>query len=185
MKQAELTSGESQERRPVGRQPVPQTPELIEEILSLYCSSALTIHETLAEIAGAPSYPVWARWLISNDELREAYARAKQFKADYLAEQTITIADDATGDAELAYNSAGEPYAKMSGTNIRRAEVMIKARQWAASKLHPRGYGDSIDVTSGGAPLPAPQLNQVTIDQRVQTIMLLAAARKEADSLLE
>jgi hypothetical protein len=189
MKQVELTIGESQlpvARRGAGRLPTYHyDPEIVAEILARYAGSTDTIDQVLAGIAGAPSYDVWYKWLISNDELHKDYTRAKQAKADFLAEQTITLADDATGDAELAYNAKGEVYAKMSGTNIRRAEVMIKARQWAASKFHPKGYGDSLDVTSGGQPLPAPVLNQVTIDQRVQTIMQLAAARREASDLLE
>jgi hypothetical protein len=185
MKQAVLTQGESQARRPVGRQPIPYVPEIVDEILAAYGSTAKSMVEVLAGIEGAPSLPVWHRWLNSNDELRLAHARAKEAKADYLAGEIIPIADEDEGDAELRFNKDGKPYAKMNGRNVRRAEVMINARKWAASKLAPRQYGDSIDVTSGGQPLPAPVLNQVTIDQRVQTIMQLAAARREADSLLE
>lgn len=186
MKQAELTTGESQERRPVGRPTIPYDPEIAEQICEAIATSIKPITTILRETPGAPSYSTWLKWLNSNDELQQFYAQAKAHQADLLVEETIALADEDEGDAEIRINhKTGEPYAVINGRNIRRSEVMIKTRQWAAAKFNPKRYGDSIDVTSGGAPLPAPQLNSVTIDQRVQTIMQLALARREADSLLE
>jgi hypothetical protein len=170
MKQAELTSGESQSlpaapaRR--GPKPIPYDPEIVAKVCEQVASGSRSLVTILSETPGAPSYSTWLKWLNSNDEMAMLYARAKEHQADFLAEQVIDIVDD----AKLA------PHDK---------RVRFEGRKWVASKLNPRRYGDSIDVTSGGAPLPAAQLNQVTIDQRVQTIMLLAQARKEADSLLE
>lgn len=67
-------------------------------------------------------------YLLSGDrELAVAYARAQEIRADLLADQIITIADDETKDPHRARNQ-------------------INARQWIASKHHSKRYGDRIDL---------------------------------------
>lgn len=183
----------------LGRPPIPYSQEVAAEICVRVATSSLGMERIVSELRenppiGAdgqplkvPSFRVAFNWLSSNTDFQQAYARAKELQADYLAEETLELADNATGDAILAYDKAGNPYAKMDGNSVRRAELMVKARQWAASKLNARRYGDKMDVTSGGEPLPA--LAPLAIDQRVQSILTLAAARRreeeEARRLLE
>lgn len=65
--------------------------------------------------------------LSSDRELALSYARAQEIRADLLADQIITIADDETKDPHRARNQ-------------------INARQWIASKHHSKRYGDRIDL---------------------------------------
>lgn len=58
--------------------------------------------------------------------------------------------------------------------------VRIWAREKAAAMLHPRRFGNTIDVTSGGKPLPAPQ-SVTLVDNRIQSVLMLVQQRKEAD----
>lgn len=186
-------------KHPGGRPPFELRPEVIDEICARIATSSKGLGAVLDQmramefraadgsLLSVPSLSTAMRQLASNDEFRALYTRAKELQADYLADETIEIADEANGDAVLAFNADGTPYAKMDGNNVRRSEVMIKARQWMAAKLNARRYGDKVDVTSGGEPLPA--LAPLAIDQRVQSILVLAAERRrleaEAARLLE
>ena len=65
-------------------------------------------------------------------DLVERYAQAREFRADFLAEEIITIVD----------NEALDPAAR---------RVRMDGRRWYASKMKPKLYGErqAIDVTHG------------------------------------
>ena len=76
------------------------------------------------------------KWLAADECLRNQYACAREAQADYIAEQTIDIADTET-DPQVA-------------------RVRIDARKWFASKVAPKKYGDKITqehTGANGAPL--------------------------------
>lgn len=68
------------------------------------------------------------RWLLANPAFRTQYARAREEQSDYYADEIIDIAD-----------GEGLPDQK---------RVRIEARKWIACKLHPRVYGEKLDVTT-------------------------------------
>jgi hypothetical protein len=174
-------------KRPRGAPARLYEPDIAEEICVLIACSDKGLQAILASDERFPSLPTVMKWLNSNADFAQAYARAKELQADYLADQMLEIADETNGDAELAYNKDGSVYARMNGHNVQRSKLMVEQRRWHASKLNPRRYGDKLDVTSGGEALPA--MPAVMIDARVQTIMLLAQQRQreaeEAAKLLE
>lgn len=59
-------------------------------------------------------------------------ARAREAGQDALTAETIDIADDATEE------------------NVQSAKLRIWARQWYASKLAPKKYGDKIQAEHSG-----------------------------------
>jgi len=61
-------------------------------------------------------------------EFRNAYHRARDAGYDVMAEQTIQIADNA------------------QNTDIYKAGLQIKTRQWFLSKRKPQTYGDRVDI---------------------------------------
>lgn len=85
---------------------------------------------------------------IDAEGLQEQYTRAREHRADTLAEEMIQIADVGSGDAQ-------------------RDRLRLDARKWFASKLYPRKYGDKIDTTiSGpdGGPVLIKAIERVVID---------------------
>ncbi len=78
------------------------------------------------------------------------YARAREEQADFLADEIIAIADDGNDDTEQRYTASGEPYDVENKEWTSRSKLRVYARQWKASKLAPKKYGDKLDVTSGG-----------------------------------
>lgn len=162
--------GEAPARRGRGAPAIEYSVEIAEEICERVANGKGGLRSILDSDPSLPNVNVVIRWLNSNAEFADAYARAKQLQADFLGEDILDIIDD----------PSLQPHDK---------RIRFEGRKWLMSKLKPRVYGDSIDVTSKGEALAAPVINQVTIDQRVQTLMLLAAQRKadeeEAARLLE
>ena len=86
----------------------------------------------------APSY-VWAKTqLRTNPGLQAAYREAIEDRADALADDIITLADT-------------PPPPGLDGPGLHawvaQLKLRVHVREWTASKLRPRVYGASVDVT--------------------------------------
>ena len=86
----------------------------------------------------APSY-VWAKTqLRTHPTLQAAYREATEDRADALADDIITLADT-------------PPPPGLDGPGLHawvsQLKLRVHAREWTASKLRPRVYGASVDVT--------------------------------------
>jgi hypothetical protein len=71
-----------------------------------------------------PHYPVFMKWVQSDQDLFDSYARARAIQADYFFDQMVEIADH-------------DP-------DINRAKMRVDARKWHTSKISPRKYGDRL-----------------------------------------
>jgi hypothetical protein len=86
----------------------------------------------------APSY-VWAKTQIrTNPALQAAYREAIEDRADALADDIITLADT-------------PPPPGLDGPGLHawvaQLKLRVHSREWTASKLRPKVYGASVDVT--------------------------------------
>ena len=82
---------------------------------------------------------VW-RWTEDDDELRKAYARAREDQANSLAEEAMRIADEECKTSD----------------EVARNRLRVDTRKWFVSKIAPRTYGDRTqhEVTgAAGGPL--------------------------------
>lgn len=66
-------------------------------------------------------------FVAENDQASNIFARSQEYRAEVLADKVLEISDDPEIDAARQRN-------------------MILARQWLASKLMPKKFGDKIDV---------------------------------------
>lgn len=119
------------------------------------------------------------RWLRTEDKFATAYAQAREDRADTLVDEMLEIADNADDDAYIRYVD-GKPVAAIDGTSIRRAETMIKTRQWIAEKMRPSHYGNRLDVTSGGRAIGAPIKDAA---ERMHQILVAAMARQRGEDV--
>jgi hypothetical protein len=85
-------------------------------------------------------------WLNENPDRIELYKKATEIRADYIADETLEIADDTSRD--YYYDVNGNRQQSMVAVN--RDNLRIKTRQWAVSTMNPRKYGSKVDLTSGG-----------------------------------
>jgi hypothetical protein len=91
---------------------------------------------TLCAQADMPTRSTIYLWLAAHREFSDMYARAREQRADLIADEIIAIADN-----------EADP---------NRARVKIDARKWAAAKLNPKRYSDRVTHQGDGeAPVRA------------------------------
>jgi hypothetical protein len=115
---------EKKQRR--GR-PTKKTPELLERFCALVANGSPAI--TACRRLGI-GYTALCQWRREDPEFATAYARAREDRAELLADEIIALADAAQG-----LDSAG----------VQACRLRVDARKWAAAKLLPRVYGDRIE----------------------------------------
>jgi hypothetical protein len=106
-------------------------------------------------------YSTVMRAIEARQSFRDRYVRAHIDKADYLADEMVSIADDGTNDTYM-----GEDGTERTNHDvIARSKLRIDTRKWIAAKGQPKKYGDKLDVTSDGeklqlAPIMMPALDK-------------------------
>ena len=112
-----------------------------------------------------PSYVEFLEWVEESESLAKQYARAMEWRAEGLLEDTIDIADDASRDTtELD----GETRTNVE--HIQRTKLRVEARQFALRKMAPKKYGERLDVTSDGEKLPSMPTVVVSSESEKQAI---------------
>ncbi len=97
------------------------------EIADMICEAIAHghgLHQMCRDNDNWPSSSMVYRWLDQREEFREAYARARQRQADYLAEEIKDISDNST--------------------DWNKARLQVDTRKWIAARLAPRKYGDRL-----------------------------------------
>lgn len=136
--------------------PSTYTEELGERICEALANSDRGLRHVLDADPDFPEPETVRKWRLRHASFNAKYADAKQAQLELMAEDIVDISMDESLDP-----------------NDKR--VRIDARKWLLSKLMAKTYGDKLDLTSGGKELAAPAH---LIDQRVQSIIMQAQARK-------
>lgn len=76
------------------------------------------------------NYTTLLKFTHADPSRSEMYARAREDRADVLADEIVDIADEHVATAPAAT----------------RNKLRVDARKWAASKLRPRVYGDRLEL---------------------------------------
>ena len=96
-----------------------------------------------------PSASTICRWLLDDDkkDFWEQYAHARNVQAELMFEELLEIADKSDdivrGGAE-----------KKSGAFAQNQRLRVDTRKWYLSKVLPKKFGDKLDLTSDGKPMP-------------------------------
>lgn len=103
---------------------------------------------TICAEEGMPSKGTVCRWLATNTEFRDQYARAREAQAEFYADEITDIADDGTNDWIEKRSRDGVPIGYVvNGEAVQRSKLRVDARKWVASKLLPKVYGDRVEAT--------------------------------------
>ncbi len=98
------------------------------------------------------------RYHITHDAaLFAQYQRARACQSEAMADEILAIADDASQDTETRYNERGEEYKTEDKEWTNRSKLRVDSRKWLMSKLHPRQYGEKLEI--GGNAANAGDLN--------------------------
>ena len=132
-------------------------PDAIGELAEFISTRGTEGH--LAAFCVAKSFNYWtARSWIEADPARVAmYARAREDRADVIADEIVGISDE----SEVYAKHDGEDVTlTLDAAAIARNRLRVDARKWVASKLKPRTYGDKLELAGevGIKSLPDEQL---------------------------
>lgn len=110
------------------------TIEWSDELVTDICDH-LSTGKSLIEIGSLAGYPSAAsmyRQMHRDEAFATAIARAREAQQDYEADHCVRMADEATSE------------------NWQQVKLRIWARQWRASKLAPKRYGDKVQTEHSG-----------------------------------
>lgn len=97
------------------------------------------------------------RWLRTNAQFCDQYAKAKEEGMEAIADEMMDIADDGLNDwMEVEKN--GKKMVVLDREHVDRSKLRIDTRKWILAKIKPKKYGDKIDMTTNGKDLPTPIL---------------------------
>jgi hypothetical protein len=96
-----------------------------------------SLQQILREDKSMPSTYLVYKMLSDHPELRELYQQAQEARAEYLAEEIMTLSDAPMPQLE----------GSMANAWVQRQRLRVDSRKWTASKLKPKVYGDHIDLT--------------------------------------
>lgn len=147
-----------------------------EAALSEFCDH-ITAGGHLAEFCRERglSYTSMQRWINADPGRTVLYARAREDRADKLADEMVAISDEAT----VAATHDGESVTlALDSAAIQRNRLRVDARKWIAAKLKPRTYGDKLDVTQNVTMNNVPDAD---LTNRALELLRLAGALPSAE----
>ena len=113
------------------------TKELVDTVLQ-ELAVGKSIREALKTVD--VSWEIWRQWLNKKTGLRELYSQSKEDGIEYSMAEVDQVAKDAV-------KKSGET--KMDMANVKAIDTFIKHKQWMASKLAARKYGDRQSLEIG------------------------------------
>ena len=108
--------------------------------------SEAMFYKDIAKKIGVPRSSL-VTWLAANHS--DAYAHAREVRADTLFEELLTIADYGVND--MIIDEEGN--SRTDHDVIARSRLKVDTRKWVISKMVPKKYGDKLEL-SGDANSP-------------------------------
>jgi hypothetical protein len=87
--------------------------------------------------AGIPQ-STFGTWLEQDAAMAEEYARAREDLVEYIANQTIELADAPVGTTDAGTTDSGA---------VAKQRLQVDTRKWLLSKLAPRKYGEKLELS--------------------------------------
>lgn len=81
------------------------------------------------------------RWLAAHKEFRDQYARAREARADAMAEEILEISDDDRDDAITDPESGAT---RLNAEFVARSRLKVDTRKWLMARMAPKVYGDKV-----------------------------------------
>ena len=122
------------------------------EIAAAICERVATSGDSLVKILkddGMPSYTTVYKWRAENNEFADNLARAREDRADYLAEQVTDISDEIP--VREVVDSAGGTSTAIDAGGIQRNKLRCDVRIKLMQVLKPKSYDPAKKVELSGA----------------------------------
>lgn len=106
-------------------------------------------------------YTTMLKWVNRDPGRVQLYARAREDRADKLADEIVAISDE----VEVAARYDGEDVKlAMDAAAVARNRLRVDARKWVAAKLKPRTYGEKLALGGDADAPPIQTAATVTVD---------------------
>jgi hypothetical protein len=110
-------------------------------------------------------------WMAADPDLSAHIARARDLGYEAIAEETLSIADDASND--YMDRQVGDRTVRvLDGEHVQRSKLRIETRLKLLAKWNPKKYGDKV-VVGGDAENPIKQEVKLDVFQSVLDHLLL------------
>lgn len=127
--------------------PTEYNAEIADKIIDIISTSNRSLASICKELDLNPS--TIYRWLDSHKEFCDNYARAKEWQADFMAEEILEIADDSSDDITKEF-IGGQLKNVENKEFVSRSRLRVEARKWLASKLKPKKYAETLKTELSG-----------------------------------
>lgn len=185
MAKAPAKKASVKEARPRGR-PLLYTPEIADRIIKglskgtplvLLCEpDDMPATRTVNDWAGKEPPPGVPETFAAD------FARARDDGWDYIAADTLTIADNDTRDWEPVKDSQGVVIGvKVDGEHVTRSKLRIETRLKLLAKWDPRRYGEMVKLNHGGPDGEPLELDDTAAFARMAGILEDARRRRDGD----
>lgn len=140
-------------RKPIEDKP---PPEYSDELAARLCAQVATgksldVACALMECDPPLKEDLVYLWLFRTPEFAKVYREAKKSAMMKFLEDTIAIADDASGDTYEAMTKDGDTYDAPNGAAVNRSKLKVQARQWAMKNLERELFGEVKPVAADGS----------------------------------
>lgn len=116
-------------------------------------ASGRSVARILREDDGMPASSQFWRWHWESEDIQAKVARARLHGADAVVDDAIAIADT-TEEGETVTEEVGGKDGprtrRQRGDMIAHRRLRVETRLKYAAMIHPRKYGDKLDLTSDG-----------------------------------
>lgn len=102
----------------------------------------------------------------------DMYARAREARADKMAEEILEIADESRYDT-IVDKEGNE---RMDSEYVQRSKLRVDSRKWLASKMFPKRYGD-VTRLEGSTENPVVVDHNVTLTADWDNVKAMVAAK--------
>lgn len=126
------------EKNKVGR-PTKYNDKLAQEMYEVIATSTCSLMDLCKARDHWPTAQNLHLWVVRYPKFRDLYMEAKRLQAQWLAEETLTIADDDMHD-ELIDDKGN---VRLNSEFIQRSKLRVETRKWHAAKLAPKVWGDA------------------------------------------
>lgn len=94
-----------------------------------------------------PTPKTWNEWLLADERLSIACAKARLDGFDAIAAETLRIADDGSNDYMERLSKDGESTgAAFNAEHVQRSKLRVETRLKLLAKWDPKRYGDRMEI---------------------------------------
>lgn len=154
------------------------SPELANQICARIAAGESLL--SICKLEGMPHRATVHEWVVANrDGFGDKYARAKDAGLDWLAEETIAIADTTEEGTRIKDGPKGVEVIIGDMTEHRR--LRVDTRKWYLSKLAPKRYGERMHTELTGANGGPVKIDDATAVNKLAAIFNAVLATRQQD----